>query len=271
MNEIELILCSLNRCDRSRLYLEEEATLLDARRLHALEKILKGRVEGAPLSYLLRETAFMGLDLLVRPGVLVPRPETEILVEEVLAALRSLRGTGGGSCRMLDIGTGSGNIAVACARFSEADVRIDAVDISARALACARRNVRRYGLDKKVRVRHSDLFSAFGRPRRIFDAIVSNPPYVAPAEYAGLPRDVRAEPREALVAPDKGLYYYGKIEAGARRFLKAGGYVLLEMDPHQTQGIRRIFGNGAVWTDLRVTKDLNGRERVFGCRLCPQT
>ncbi len=263
MNEIEAILCSLKHCDRSRLYLDEEATLLDERRLHSLEGILRHRINGQPLQYLLGETEFMGMSVCVKPGVLVPRPETEILVEEVLGALRSFARR---RCRLLDIGTGSGNIAIACARLTDADIRVDAVDVSKEALACARRNVRRHGLGAKVRVHRSDLFSRFGRRRSLFDLIVSNPPYIAQGEYTGLPRDVREEPRAALVAPEEGLYYYGKIEAGARRFLRPGGQVFLEMDPRQAADLRQIFGNRTVWKDICVTKDHNGRDRVFAAR-----
>ncbi len=268
MNEIEAILCSLQHCDRSRLYLDDEVTLLDDRRLHSLEGILRRRINGQPLQYLLGETEFMGLSLSVKPGVLVPRPETEILVEEVLRALVALPRR---RCRLLDIGTGSGNIAVACAKFAKAaDVRIEAVDISKEAVACARRNVRRHGLSDKVRVHRSDLFSRLGRRRPLFDFIVSNPPYVAEAEYDALPRDVLQEPRAALVAPDEGLYYYKKIEAGARRFLKAGGHIFLEMDSRQAQAVGRIFGNDAVWQDARVVKDDNGRDRIFAARKANQ-
>ncbi len=268
MNEIEAILCSLQHCDRSRLYLDEEATLLDERRLHSLEGILRRRINGQPLQYLLGEAEFMGLSLHVRPGVLVPRPETEILVEEVLRTLGALPRR---RARLLDIGTGSGNIAVACAKLTgAADTRIEAVDISKEAVACARRNVRRHGLMDKVRVRRSDLFSRLGKTRPLFDVIVSNPPYVAESEYDVLPRDVLQEPRVALVAPEEGLYYYKRIEAGARRYLKAGGHIFLEMDSRQAQAVGRIFGNDAVWQDARVVKDNNGRDRVFAARKASQ-
>ncbi len=263
MNEIEAILCSLQHCDRSRLYLDEQATLLDERRLHSLEGILCRRINGQPLQYALGETEFMGLSLRVKPGVLVPRPETEILVEEVLRTLRSFSPR---RCRLLDIGTGSGNIAVACAKLSDADVRVDAVDISREALVCARCNVRRHDLSDKVRVHSSNLFSCLGKRRPLFDVIVSNPPYVAEGDYDALPRDVLQEPRAALVAPDDGLYYYKKIEAGARGFLKAGGRIFLEMDSRQAGALRRIFGNDGVWEDSRVVKDDNGRDRVFAAR-----
>jgi len=264
MNEIEAILCSLQHCDRSRLYLDDKATLLDERRLHSLEGILRRRINGQPLQYLLGETEFMGLRLFVKPGVLVPRPETEVLVEEVLRLLLAPRRR---RCRLLDIGTGSGNIAVACAKLAgAAGVRIDAVDISKEAVACARRNARRHGVSDRVRVRRSDLFSRFGKRRPLFDFIVANPPYVTEAEYGGLPRDVLREPRTALVAPEGGLYYYKKIEAGARRFLKGGGTIFLEMDCRQAQAVGRIFGNDAVWQEARVITDHNGRDRVFAAR-----
>jgi len=263
MNEIEAILCSLNHCDRSHLYLDDDATLLDEQRLHSLEGILRRRISGQPLQYVLGEAEFMGLFFYVKPGVLVPRPETEILVEEALGVLRAY---GQRRCRLLDMGTGSGNIAVACARLADRDLRVDAVDVSREALACARRNVRRHGVGAKVRVHRSDLFACFGRPRPLFDLICSNPPYVTEAEYGVLPRDVLQEPRIALVAPEEGLYYYGKIEAGARLFLRAGGHIFFEMDPQQAVSLRQIFGNRMVWTDLRVIKDHCGRDRVFAAR-----
>src|SRR5512135_1759100 len=133
MNEIESIFCKLLRCDRTSLYMDRHKSFLTLREARALENILKKRIKGEPLQYLLGDTEFMGLKFRVKPGVLIPRPETEILVEEALAVMDASRRRQ----RVLDIGTGSGNIAIALVKLARADVSCDAVDVSRTCLALA--------------------------------------------------------------------------------------------------------------------------------------
>ena len=263
MNEIESILCKVLACDRSSLYLGRARRALHASENRRLEAILRRRLQGEPLQYLLGDVDFMGLKLRVRPGVLIPRPETEILVDEALK--RFLCGgvaKTGGRLDILDIGTGSGNIAIALAAFLPKDLcgRIVAVDISDTCLSVARANARHCGVADKIRFVKSDLFSALGQER--FDAIISNPPYVSQREYRHLAQDVRQEPREALVASDNGLYFYRRFARSAAGFLKPGGSLMLEIGDTQQEEIREIFGRRQGWSAVEFIEDLRGTQRI---------
>ena len=258
MNEIETILTILQKCDRSRLYLYKRSSLLDLERLNRLEKILKRRISGEALQYLVGDVEFMGLRLRVKPGVLIPRPETETLVETALARISASKIV---MPKILDIGTGSGNIAIAIAKFLT-DGRIYAVDISDVCLRVAASNARLHRVRQRIVLRKSDLFSCFKGEKQVFDFIVSNPPYIAPAEYESLPRDVRQEPALALLARDNGLYFYPRIEEGARGYLKPGGVVFLEIGDSMARDLAKIFGDRSVWQEPRFVNDLAGIERV---------
>lgn len=263
MNEIESILCKVLACDRSSLYLGHARRALHASENRRLEAILRRRLQGEPLQYLLGDVDFMGLKLRVRPGVLVPRPETEILVDEALKRfLCDRQPKTDGRLNILDIGTGSGNIAIALAAFLPKDLcgQITAVDLSDICLSVARANARRCGVAGKIAFVKSDLFSALGGRR--FDAVISNPPYVSPREYGHLAQDVRREPREALVAPGNGLYFYRRFARSAARFLKPGGMLLLEIGDAQDKEIRKIFGRRQGWSAVEFIEDLRGIQRI---------
>lgn len=259
MNEIETIFCKLLDCDRSSLYLDEHKTVLKPEQYRRLQHLLARRIQGEPLQYLLGEAVFMGLTFQVDSGVLVPRPETEILVETVLSALGQRVGK---ICRVLDIGTGSGNIIVSVAHLTKhADCSFTATDISPACLIAARANARRHHIDKKISFVQSDVWDAFSASD-VFDLVVSNPPYVTAAEYEHLPQDVAREPRQALVADHDGLAMYERIEKGARLHLVSGGSLFLEIGEAQGPAIKKIFSNGDIWRDFAIIKDYNARDRV---------
>lgn len=211
------------------------------------------RAAGEPLQYLLGTTEFCGLTFAVGPGVLVPRPETERLVE---LALRFYPGTG----PVCDLGTGAGGIALALAAALPVSTRILGLDISPDALRYARRNRARHGR-RNVRFSCSDMFGRVGARRR-FALITANPPYVAPAAYRGLPRDVRDhEPKLALVAPQNGLGLVRRVVAESRSRLETGAWLLCEIGSDQADAVRRIgreYGAAACW----IEKDAAGRDRV---------
>lgn len=256
MDEIESILCKVLDCSRTGLYLERDRSPLDSFQEKKLDRILKKRGEGEPLGYLLGDVDFMGLVLSIDESVLIPRPETEFLVEEALKVLahRSDR-------LILDMCTGSGNIALALAAFLPG-VRVSAVDVSGRALEVALANARRLGLSEKIEFLESDLFACFESGLQAFDAIISNPPYIAEEEYEDLPSDVKREPRLALLSTSDGFYFYHKIEEGARRHLKPGGVVFLEIGESQGAGVEKIFADSSHWESARVIQDLCGKDRV---------
>lgn len=258
MNEIEAIFCQLLGCDRSSLYLESRRSFLDAKQYGKFEKILKKRISGSPLQYLLGDADFMGLRLRVKPGVLIPRPETEVLVDE---ALKMICCSGFKNPRILDIGCGSGNIAISLAKFLKSAC-VEAIDISEICLSVAKSNARLHRVTSKIKFRRSDLFGCFKGGADLFDVIVSNPPYIADRDYETLPEDVRREPVRALVAPERGFYFYRKIEAGARQYLREQGFIFLEIGAGQVEGIKNIFADRSVWEEPQFVKDHNEIERV---------
>ncbi|MFH0877176.1 MAG: peptide chain release factor N(5)-glutamine methyltransferase [Candidatus Omnitrophota bacterium] len=262
MNEIESIFCKLLHCDRSRLYLDQKNLFLDNGKFHRLQQILRKRVSGEPLQYLLHEANFMGLTLDVKPGVFIPRPETEILVEATLEMLRG-HGSESGELNILDIGTGSGAIAIALAKFLKR-ARITALDISAQAISQAKKNAVRHRVAQKISFLLRDFPQEQHRTTDLvpFDAIVSNPPYISAQDHAHLPFDVQQEPREALVALQDGFYFYHLIERRSRVLLRSGGFIFLEIGDGQAGGIKDIFCDRALWKSVRFVKDYHEVDRV---------
>ncbi|HQP92131.1 MAG TPA: peptide chain release factor N(5)-glutamine methyltransferase [Candidatus Omnitrophota bacterium] len=258
MNEIETIFCKIFKCDRSGLYLNRRRSALSSKELNRLENILKKRTQGEPLQYLIGDADFMGINLKVSPGVLIPRPETEVLVEHVLDVLKRDKKP----LRILDIGSGSGNIPIAIAKFSDRrDLKVYSVDISDVCLKTASLNAKRSGVENRIDFIKSDLFSGF-KQSEVFDYIVSNPPYIEEKEYLSLSTECHFEPKSALVADEGGFYFYRKIEEGARKRLIPGGKLFLEIGDAQAEGIKKIFKDETVWIDVKFMKDLCGRDRV---------
>lgn len=261
MHELEVILCDLLDCNRGSLYLDNEKRRpLSLSQLNRLNRILKQRVAGEALQYLTGVQEFMGLTFKVSPDVLIPRPETEILVEQVINTMRSFCREK--EARILDVGTGSGNIAVSIAVFLK-NARLDAVDISHKALDVALCNARLHHVEDRIVFRHADLFSVFDPQENLFDCIVSNPPYIRENDYFALPEDVRREPKLALTAGEDGLSFYRAIEKNARIFLKNHGKIFLEIGDDQAGDVCKIFGDTYFWKNISRVKDYNGIDRVI--------
>lgn len=252
--EAELLLAHALGTERLELYLHPERVLTPEERARFRELIQRRRA-GEPLQYLLGEAEFMELKLKVNEHVLIPRPETEGLVELVLRELG--RGAGEG-LRILDLGTGSGAIALALAKALPRS-RVLAVDISTEALALARENARRNGISN-VEFRRSDWFSAVAET---FDVIVSNPPYVAREEVKDLPREVRAEPREAWDGGPGGLEHLKRIIAEAPGHLVRGGRLFLEIGAAQGEAVRELALATGAFDPVEILPDLAGRERYL--------
>jgi release factor glutamine methyltransferase len=220
-------------------------------------RLVVKRLGGVPLAYLTGVKEFWSIPFKVTPSVLVPRPETEVLVEKVLEL--STRE----SESILDVGTGSGCIAVALAKELPR-ARIQAVDISERALRVARRNA---ALQKArhIQFQRSDLFSAFRGTGARFDFIVSNPPYVSRDEWDGLPPDVRDfEPRRALLSGESGLETIERLVRRAGTFLRPGGYLIFEIGDGQRDRVLSLFGKR--WTEIETAWDMAGKPRVITAR-----
>jgi release factor glutamine methyltransferase len=226
--------------------------------LHAL---LGRRVAGEPISYLLGTQGFWSLELEVTPEVLIPRPDTETLVEWALEHVDR-----GGAARVLELGTGSGCIALAIAA-ERPMAQVQATDRSEAALRVARANADRLDLAHRVTFRHGDWFDALDPAREDpFDLIVSNPPYVAQRDPHL--EALRYEPIDALVSGDDGLDDLRRIVAGAGAWLRPGGGALLVEHGHdQGAPVRELFAAAGCFDAIRTRRDLGGRERVTAGRL----
>jgi release factor glutamine methyltransferase len=249
--DAELLLGHALGLERLRLYTDSERPLT-AGELQRARDLLARRGRREPLSYITGTRAFRRLDLEVRPGVLVPRPETEVLVEWAI----EMAPEGGAA---LDWGTGSGAIALALA--DETDLRVTAVDRSTEALDVARGNALRLGLT--VEFVESDGFAAVRG--RAFDVIVANPPYLSEGDLDRAPAELGFEPRGALVSGPTGLEDISAICADAPAFLRPGGALLVEVGAGQAPAVERMMGEaGLAGVDARA--DLAGIVRVVGGR-----
>jgi release factor glutamine methyltransferase len=224
---------------------------------HALER----RARGEPLQYITGHQEFFGLDFLVTPDVLIPRPETELIVEAVLERATEA------DRLLVDVGTGSGCLAVTLAVHLP-QARVLALDISEAALAVARRNAERHGVRERIEFLVSDLFSALeGMPDPPqADFIVANPPYISESEFPTLPREVRDyEPRCALVAGPDAADVHRRLFAHSPRFLRPGGYLICEMGYGQYPSLREHL-EATPWEVVEVKRDLQGIERTLVLR-----
>jgi release factor glutamine methyltransferase len=229
-----------------------------------LEAWIARRIAGEPVQYITGRAAFRGLDLAVNPAVLVPRPETEGLVEAVLGVLRDEAGRWPRP-RVLDLGTGSGAIALAIASEWPA-ATVTASDASDAALATARANAEALGLAERVRLARGDWFEAVGGDER-FEVIVSNPPYVATGEWDQLPHDVRGfEPAQALFSGATGLEALREIVDEAPRHLVAGGLLALELAEMRAEEVAGWLEGAHDWSGVTLLDDLSGRPRVLLAR-----
>ncbi len=252
--EAEWLLCATTGMDRVGLYVNFEKPLSDAE-LAAYRALVARRAKREPLQYLLGSQEFCGLDFLVSPAVLIPRHDTEVLVEEARR-----RAPAGGS--ILDIGVGSGCIAVALAKaLSGSDVR--GVEKSPAALALAEQNIERHGV--RVTLFEGSLFEPFAGQR--FDLIVSNPPYIPTADLATLQPEVRDyEPMGALDGGKDGLDYYRTIIPAAPEHLTPGGWLMVEIGIGQAEAVQELFAaNGFI--DIFTAKDPSLIDRVVGGRV----
>jgi release factor glutamine methyltransferase len=257
---IELLLAHLLKKKRLQLYMEFEKDL-DETALEALRGMVKRRVAGEPLQYITGETEFCGLKLMVDKRVLIPRPETELLVEVVAGRLKGEDGERKEVAKIVDVGTGSGCIAIALAKRLPG-AEITAIDVSAEALEVARGNAALHQTEKNIRFLESDLLQNLPGSLRA-DVIVSNPPYIADGELAKLPKEVRDfEPVRALAAGEDGLKVIRRLVMDARRILSPSGFMALEIGAGQRAAVEEFFGQQG-YDAVEVVKDLQGHERVI--------
>ena len=257
MTEAELVLTQVLNCDRLSLYLNKEARL-DRNKSAQVALILKRRIMGEPLQYILGSTEFMGYEFKVDKRALIPRPETEILISATLEKLKSTGKTA--RPKILDLGTGSGCIAVCLAKLLP-QALIWATDISLGALQLAEENADLHKV--KVKFLRSDIFSALEKNQEKFDLIISNPPYIARKEFCGLAKEISFEPVLALEAGIDGLVFYRRIISQAADYLKEDGFLILEMGLGQRCSIENIIKKSKNFEVIEIIKDYNNIERVM--------
>jgi len=251
MSEDELILTYILRCRRADL-LSKKAKLTPEQK-QQFEEYKARRQKGEPLQYILGSWEFHGLEFKVDPRVLVPRPETEVLVD---LAIRKFKGV-----EILDLGTGSGNIAITLANFLPY-TKVTAVEISVDALVLAMDNAQRHGVEGRVELVNMDMTEYLAGCKNKFDLIISNPPYIPTGQMAQLPADVRQEPALALEGGKDGLKFYRDIIKYSPRLLTRDGCLMMEFGDGQAKALREML-QAAGFTDIEVHKDLAGRERVI--------
>lgn len=256
----EILLAHAMQCSRIQLYARHE-TVPDEAALSRFRESVRDAAAGRPVAYLTGTKEFFSLPFEVTPDVLIPRPETEILVERTIDWVRK---SGRNDVSILDVGTGSGCIVGSLARHLPA-ARCCASDISEAALEVAQRNAIRHGVAERITFRTGDLFEAWVEPGdvpRRFDVIVSNPPYIAQREAAELPRNVRDyEPPTALFGGEDGLSVVRRLIEQAPRFLSPGGLFLMELAYNQADGVRPLLRDSD-WVRVAFHRDTAGHLRV---------
>ena len=251
--EAQVLLAYVLGCSRTQLYTGFDKPLGEAE-LAGYRELIKRRLAGEPVAYLVGEHEFWGLPVHVDANVLVPRPDTETVIE----VARGLRADRAAPCRVLDLCTGSGAIAVALAKELPA-AKVVATDISEPAVAIARKNADRNGVADRVEVRAGNLWQPVAGER--FDLITANPPYIASAVIPTLSAEVRREPVLALDGGADGLEFYDRICAAAREHLEPGGALVVEHGFDQAKAVRTRF-EAAGLTRVTLVHDLGKNPRV---------
>ncbi|MBR6511402.1 MAG: peptide chain release factor N(5)-glutamine methyltransferase [Phascolarctobacterium sp.] len=252
--DAEVLLCAVLKCERITLYVDFERPLSDAE-LAQFKQYVVRRAAHEPLAYILGEKAFMRNMFKVTPDTLVPRPETELLVESIVMAAEAV----GGDVKILDIGTGSGAIIVSLLDYLPQAKGVG-VDISVGALTVAKENAVAIGVAERVGFLRSDVYSALPLDKK-FDIIVSNPPYIPAADIAGLAKDVQNEPIGALDGGEDGLDFYRRITKEAPLHMVEDGLLAFEIGIYQGEAVAEMCkaaGFGAV----AIRKDYASIERM---------
>ena len=249
--DAEVLLSHILKCDRIHLYVNFDRPLV-GEELSSFRQMVKARAQRMPVAYIFGEKEFMGHSFRVTPDVLIPRPDTEILVEEAIRLLAEKEAPS-----IVDIGTGSGAILLSVLKGTEGSTGV-AVDLSPAALAVAKSNGERLGLADRAEFRLGDLYAPVDG---LFDAILSNPPYIPVRDMEGLSPEVKQEPEMALVGGEDGLDFYRRLIDEAPEYLKEDGIILFEVGIHQAQDVAEL-GKRRGFSAQRILPDYAGIDRV---------
>ena len=264
MNADELLLTAIRKCQRVDLYADPRP--LTPQEQETYEAMRARYQNGEPLQYILGECDFLGNTLAVNPAVLIPRPETEILVDVIVQKLKANKSSK--SCHVLDLGTGSGNIAIALAKAIEG-CQVTALDISEDAVALATRNAAANGVAQKIDFLRQDMRASLVANRewsQKFDCIVSNPPYIKTIALTSLPRDVQKEPRLALDGGADGLRFYEMIIRRAQQYLKPEGFLFFEVGDGQAPAVKALIEKNPVYRDICFSPDRAKTDRIVSAQ-----
>ncbi len=253
--DTELLLCHALGLTKLDLILSANQPV-STENVEGLKTLFESRAKGHPVQYLIGTEGFMGLEFIVTPSVLIPRPDTELLVEKILELIDN-----GKDVLILDIGTGSGAISISLAHYLK-KAHVETVDISRDATEIARMNAEKNGVSDRLKFLSGDLFQPV-LPGTKYDVIVSNPPYIPSADIDGLQVEVAVhEPRLALDGGEDGYDFYRRIISEAPQFLCNQGILAFETGHDQAETIRNMMIQSGMYKDIVIYKDLNKIERV---------
>ncbi|MFW6377968.1 MAG: peptide chain release factor N(5)-glutamine methyltransferase, partial [Bacillota bacterium] len=260
--DAEVLLADLLDTERVKLYVNFDYPL-KKEEIMKYREMVKKRAQGTPVSYLTQKKEFMSLEFHVEPGVLIPRPETEELVEKILKIVREDTELSG---KIVDVGTGSGAILVSLLYYLP-DAKGIGIDISDQAVRVAKENIKKFKLSQRAGLLKGDLLEPL-LPKRAgeIDLVVSNPPYISTKDYKNLDKDIKSEPEEALHAGKDGLDIYRRLIPQARKLLRDNGLLALEIGDQQGEAIGNLFSKLEGWDDFQLLKDGAGKDRFVFVR-----
>lgn len=256
--DAQLLLAHILKVDRLYIIVNKDR-LLTEEEFTEYNKLVEKRLKGVPVQYIINNQEFMGLDFYVEEGVLIPRPDTEILVEKILSFTEDTN-----IYKIVDIGTGSGAISVSLAKYIKNSF-IYSIDISEKALRVGRKNAKKNEVISKIQFLQGSLFQPLEELdlNGKIDIIASNPPYIPTRDIDGLQIEVsKYEPREALDGGEDGLDFYRSIINEAPKYLKEGGRIALEVGHDQAREVAKLIKDKKCYNNIEITKDLAGIERV---------
>ena len=261
----EILLAHQLRLPRIQLYLQYDQPLKD-QEVEGYRSLIRRRLNREPIQYITGLQEFWSMEFKVNPRVLIPRPETEVLIEQAVSLGRETPSFREEGVQLLDLGTGCGALAVVLAREFE-KARIFATDLSEEALEVARGNAETHGVQARIEFKTGDWFAPFAEEGILFHMILSNPPYIPSEAFGALSPEVREhEPRMALDGGEKGMADIHRILRDAGGFLHPGGWILMEMDPEQTLAAVRIIEETGRFDEHRRIQDYSRRYRVVMAR-----
>lgn len=249
--DAEVLLAHILNCKRLYLYVDAVKNLNPAQ-VSRFENLIEQRIKKIPVAYLTGQREFMGLNFVVTPAVLIPRPDTEILAQVAIEKLSAVKNP-----TFADIGTGSGAICVSILKYLK-NATASTVDISKDAIDCATFNAEKFGVDDRITFHVGNLFEPLRGQK--FHAVISNPPYIPKSDLSKLQDEVQREPQIALDGGVDGLDFYRKIADDAPKFLYSGGFLAVEIGINQADAVKNLFAKNFV--DVEIVRDLAGIERV---------